>query len=102
VSPNLPWQILGTEECLDRWQDREEPSTDLSFLVAEWLVSKLDDPYQGMRRVPELPNLWFGKVSRSDHGADSVVVCTSRSEGRLAWPYAAGADGGHPCAQARP
>jgi hypothetical protein len=53
VSPNRPWQILGTEDCLNRWQDREKPSTDLSFLVAEWLVSKMDDPYQGMRRIPE-------------------------------------------------
>jgi hypothetical protein len=76
VSPNLPWQFLGTEDCLDRWQDRENPSPDLAFLVAEWLVSKMDDPHQGMRRVPEFPNLWFGKVARSDHGTDSVVVCS--------------------------
>lgn len=76
MSPNRPWQILGTEDCLNRWQDREKPSTDLSFLVAEWLVSKMDDPYQGMRRIPEFPNMWFGKVSRSDHRPDSVVVCT--------------------------
>jgi hypothetical protein len=75
VSPN-PWQILGTEDCLTRWQDLEKPSTDLCFLVAEWLLSKMDDPYQGMRRVPNFPTLWFGKVARSDHGADSVVVCS--------------------------
>jgi hypothetical protein len=36
----------------------------------------MDDPHQGMRRVRDFPNLWFGKSARSDHGVDSVVVCS--------------------------
>jgi hypothetical protein len=68
VSPERPWQLLGTEDCLDRWHDREKPSPDLAFLVAEWLVSKMDDPHQGMRRVPDFPDLWFGKeATRTVH-----------------------------------
>ncbi len=66
------WRLENFEGSLDRWIDLEKPDDDLRYLVTEWLLSRLDDPYQGVSRAPD-SNLWFGQVPGSEHGPDAVA-----------------------------
>jgi hypothetical protein len=43
--------------------------------VRAWLLSRLDDPYHGVRREPGFENLWSGVVP-STHRGWTVVVCS--------------------------
>jgi len=40
------------------------------------VLTRYDDPYQGVRRESGFPNPWFGVIPGSLHGADRVVVCS--------------------------
>lgn len=74
--PRGGWNLTGFEECLTRWIEVESPSGDLRLAVAAWLPSRIDDPYQGMRREPEgHPNLWFGLIPGTGH-AGQAVYCS--------------------------
>ena len=68
------WSLEGFEEHLDIWISREDPDADLRLVVAEWILTRFDDPYQGVRREPPFDNLWFGLVPGSRRG-DLVVTC---------------------------
>jgi hypothetical protein len=70
------WKLDKFGERLDSWIERENPSPDLRYIVTEWVFSRYDDPYQGVRREAGFANLWFGTVPRSDHGEGAVVVCS--------------------------
>lgn len=59
-------------------------------------MSRGDDPYQGARREPGFPNLWYVKVPGSYQGG-SVVLCSyfivesthevhCKGFGTLSWP----------------
>lgn len=69
------WLLLGTEECLDRWAATEHPPEDLRIIVANWLMTRMDNPHRDVDRMPDFPGWWFGKVAGSDHGW-SAVYCT--------------------------
>jgi hypothetical protein len=69
------WKLEGFLDRLDAWADQESPSDDLKLLVTAWIMSRYDDPYLGMRREPDFPNLWFGSVPDTEI-AGTVVVCT--------------------------
>jgi len=45
---------------LDAWAEQEDPSTDLRILVTSWIMTRYDDPYQGVQRAEGFENLWFG------------------------------------------
>lgn len=70
------WQLAGFLERLDDWVAREAPPEDVRLIVTAWILSRLDDPYQGVRRAAGFPNLWYGVVPKSDYGSDLVVVCS--------------------------
>jgi hypothetical protein len=40
-----------------------------------WIMSRSEDPYKGVRREADQPNLWFGPVP--DSARDGVVVACS-------------------------
>ncbi len=69
------WTLVGFLECFDEWTARESPSDDLRIIVISWVMTRYDDPYQGVRRESDYPNLWFGVVPWSGHHGGSVVVC---------------------------
>jgi hypothetical protein len=69
------WRLEGFLERLDAWAERESPSGDLKLLVTAWIMTRYEDPYQGMRRERGFPNLWFGSVPHSEV-AGTTVVCT--------------------------
>lgn len=70
------WTPQGFEQCLQTWDDLEQPDDDLRLHVVEWVFSRLDDPYQGVKREPGFPNLWWGVVPGTFHGDGKVVVCS--------------------------
>lgn len=76
MAPEPLWRVVGHADCLERWIADESPSTDLRILVTAWLMTRMEDPYRGMDRMPEFPGWWFGKVARSDHGRYGAVYCT--------------------------
>ena len=58
---------------MDLWESLSSPSDELRLLVTAWTLSRIEDPYQGMRREPGgHPNLWFGMVPGSRHGREAV------------------------------
>lgn len=65
---DAPWTLEGFEACLDAWIAIEHPVIDLSSVVTAWVISRFDDPYQGVRREPGFDNLWFGPVPSSGDG----------------------------------
>ncbi len=68
------WTLLSFLERLDQWIERESPPDDLRLLVTAWIMTRYEDPYQGVRREGKFPNLWFGPVP--DTGTDAVVACS--------------------------
>jgi hypothetical protein len=63
-------------ERLDAWAEREDPSGDLRILVTSWILTRYDDPYQGVQRAEGFEDLWFGAVPNTDDGLGHVVVCS--------------------------
>ena len=73
--PSGSWHLVGFEEAVDRWVDREKPTIDLQFVVGEWILSRFDDPYEGMQREPAFANLWYGAIPETEFQGQ-VVVCS--------------------------
>jgi hypothetical protein len=74
--PTAGWNLSDFEDHLDRWIRQESPTEDLRVAVAHWLLSRIEDPYQGMRREPDgHPNLWFGMIPGTRHG-NQAVYCS--------------------------
>ena len=70
-----PWTLERFGECLDRWFEQDGPSQDLRLVVTSWVLSRFDDPYQGVRRERGFENLWYGTVPASHHGDGRAVLC---------------------------
>lgn len=71
-----PWQLEGFAERLDEWIDLERPDDWLRVLVGNWVLGRIQDPYDGLRREPDFDNLWFGVVPGS-LDVDGTVVAGS-------------------------
>ena len=78
------WQLEGLLELFEYWAASQHPSDELREIVVQWIFTRYNDPYEGVRREPMNPNLWYGQIPRTVRN-DSVVVCgysifaTSRS-----------------------
>ncbi|MGH3932404.1 MAG: hypothetical protein ACRDTF_20790 [Pseudonocardiaceae bacterium] len=70
------WELKKFIERFDAWAELESPSDDLRPRVLEWVMSRRENPYQGVDRVSGFPNLWFGQIPNSDDGHGNVVVCS--------------------------
>lgn len=70
-----PWVLEGFLDRLDAWISLESPDQDIILVVSAWILTRYDDPYQGMRREPGFPNLWYGKVPLTTDRSGRAVVC---------------------------
>lgn len=70
-----PWTLENFLERFDAWVDLESPEDDLRCVVMAWILTRYDDPYQGVRRDSGFENLWFGAVPESGHEPGNVVTC---------------------------
>lgn len=75
LSDPFLWKLAGFEAKLDASIALETPDEDVRYIVTEWILTRFSDPYQGVRREPGFPNLWFGAVPESAR-AGRVVVCS--------------------------
>jgi len=41
TDPARPWTLVGFGAALDAWIERDKPGPDLSYLVTEWVLSRL-------------------------------------------------------------
>jgi hypothetical protein len=57
-------------------QSARNAPDDLRLLVTAWVMTRYDDPYQGVRRADGFANLWFGQIPKSDDGRGNVVTCS--------------------------
>jgi hypothetical protein len=71
-----PWRLENFLDHLDTWIEREQPSDDLRLTITAWLLTRFDDPYQGVQREPGFENLWFGEIPRTRHGEGMAVACS--------------------------
>lgn len=76
-SEPLDWKLVRFPECIERWTKLESPSDDQQLVVLDWVMSRHDDPYRGMRRAEGFENLWFGAIPGTEPGW-AVVTCSSR------------------------
>lgn len=68
------WRLENFEVSLDSWIAQVAPSDDVRLVVTAWVISRLDDPYLGVRREPGFANLWFGSIPDSVQ-AGTIVAC---------------------------
>ena len=73
-SPSRLWTLAGFGPVVEAWIDRDQPCQDLRLVVSDWILSRCEDPYLGVRRERGFPNLWYGTVPFSRHGNDLAVM----------------------------
>jgi hypothetical protein len=70
-----PYELRGFLERFDEWVEQDEPDGQLRIAVLDWIFSRAEHPYQGVRREPNFANLWFGAVPTTQREWE-VVVCS--------------------------
>ena len=71
--PDSRWTLIDFEYHLDIWIRNFDPTQELINEVGAWILSRFDDPYQGMRREPGFENLWYGPVPGTMRGGEQVT-----------------------------
>jgi hypothetical protein len=71
-----PWHLEGFAARLDEWIDLERPDDWLRVLVGNWVLSRIEDPYDGLRREPGFDNFWFGIIPGSLDVDGTAVACS--------------------------
>jgi hypothetical protein len=70
-----PWGLENFLECFDRWAELESSSDDVRLITIEWIFSRTENPYLGVRREAGFANLWFGAVPGTLEPSGTVVAC---------------------------
>lgn len=71
-----PWFLENFLERLDQWVELEGPPEQIRLAATAWIMTRLDDPYLGVRREPGFDNLWFGPIPETQHGDGLVAACS--------------------------
>jgi len=66
------WTLANFTEVLDRWIERDHPIPGLVLVVGEWIMTRSEDPYQGVRREVGFDNLWWAAIPDSQYNATAV------------------------------
>jgi hypothetical protein len=69
-----PYALDGFNAAFGQWVETERPDRELQLVVFDWIYTRYDDPYQGVRREPGFENLWFGAIPNTSRG-DTAVQC---------------------------
>ena len=56
------WILENFDERFEAWCELETPSDDVRYAVANWLISRLEDPYEGVHRESGFEDLWWGSI----------------------------------------
>lgn len=68
------WTLLDFEAVFSRWLAVDTPSAELRAHVLDWLFTRQETPHLGLRRDPQIPNLWFGPVPNTSHDGRVLTV----------------------------
>lgn len=71
-----PFELVRFLEAFDEWIDLEAPASDLRVSVLDWIFTRAEQPYEGVRRQEGFDNLWFGAVPGTVDSSARVVVCS--------------------------
>lgn len=52
-----PWALANFADVMELWIERDGPIPRIVMNVGEWVMSRSDDPYEGVRREAGFPNL---------------------------------------------
>ena len=72
---NQPYELRGFLERFDEWADHENTDDALRVAIYDWIFTRAEDPYLGVRREPNFANLWYGVVPQTQREWE-VVVCS--------------------------
>jgi hypothetical protein len=78
--PHGGWNLTDFETHIELWQQICDPPVEDRLAVANWLLSRLEDPYEGMRHEgvdadgAGHPNLWSGVVPGTYRDGAAVLV----------------------------
>lgn len=67
ADPGESWSLERFVERLDQWVEVEQPPEPVRVAVTRAIFTRMEDPYQGVRRVEGHDNYWFGVIPRSTH-----------------------------------
>ena len=70
------WTLENFLDRLDQWVELEGPPEQVRLTATAWIMTRVDDPYEGVRRAPGFENLWFGPIPGSGHGPGLVAACS--------------------------
>lgn len=74
------WTLQGFVEQLDLCIERESLDDDLRLIALQWIMTRMTEPYRGVRREPvEHPDfgvLWHGAIPDSHVGGGYVLACS--------------------------
>lgn len=76
VSDGADWKLEGFDDHFDDWVLREDPGADLRVLVLDWIMTRHENPYRGVKRESGFDNLWWGQIPESEDGRGNVVICS--------------------------
>lgn len=69
------WRLDNFGLRFDAWAADQDPGDELRRVVLEWVFTRYDDPYAGLRRMVDVgPNFWWGPVPGTIRNG-AVVVC---------------------------
>ncbi len=69
------WRLDSFLERFDAWCHTEQVTVDERVLVTLWVMTRMENPFVGVRREPGFADLWFGPIP-STAGNDRVIVCS--------------------------
>lgn len=72
----LSWKLERFPETLNMWVEICSPSREILRAVRNWVVTRYEDPYEGVKREPRIDNLWYGVVPGTNDGRGNVAVCS--------------------------
>ncbi|BCB74272.1 hypothetical protein GCM10022251_73350 [Phytohabitans flavus] len=68
------WVFARFEDLFLSWVDRELPDEATQTRVIDWMRDRRADPFAGMLRDLNHPNLWFGRVPHTLDKAGTLVT----------------------------
>jgi hypothetical protein len=76
-----PYRLSNFLEAFDDWTLTESPPQDVRLAVLDWIFTREETPYKGVKREAGHGNLWWGAVPETQHQGHQVVCVYWIEEG---------------------
>jgi hypothetical protein len=78
VTSGAAWTLDNFDTWLARWRVSESADDDLQIIVADWIMTRVIDPFKGAEPTLGQPDLLFAWIPGSGDGCGSMVCCSYR------------------------